>query len=314
MEFFMNSDIALSDKLLEILYIVMGLLCIYTGIKNGLDKTNKLKIGTAIFWILLGIVIAFGRWIPSKINGVLIILLVLPAIFKRVGAGKRETISEEKVKYFAEKIGLKLFLPALSIGICAIIFALFTSFSALVGIGFGVIISIILLMIFSKENTPKVFLNEAASTLSILGPLSLMPMLLASLGSIFEKAGVGEVISKIVGGFIPEGNVTIGIIVFAIGMMLFTMIMGNAFAAITVMLVGIAGPFVLKYGANPVIVGMIGLTSGYCGTLLTPMAANFNILPVAMLDMKDRFGVIKNQIIPAFILLIFQIIYMITFS
>lgn len=313
MEFFMNSEIAMSDKLLEILYIIMGLLCIYTGVKNGLDKTNKSRIGTAIFWSILGVVIAFGRWIPSKASGVLIVLLILPAIFKKVGKGERKPIPEEKIKYFAEKIGLKLFIPSLSIGGFAIIFA-FAGFNPLVGIGIGVFVAIILLMIFSKENTPKVFLDEAASTLSILGPLSLMPMLLASLGSIFEKAGVGEVISNIAGKFIPEGNVTVGIIVFALGMVIFTMIMGNAFAAITVMLVGIASPFVLQYGANPVIVGMIGLTSGYCGTLLTPMAANFNVLPVAILDMKDKWGVIKNQFIISFILLISQIIYMIVFS
>lgn len=171
-----------------------------------------------------------------------------------------------------------------------------------------------MLRIYSKENTINVFLNEAADTLSILGPLSLMPLLLASLGSIFEKAGVGQVISKLVSYIVPEGNVTIGIIVFALGMVLFTMIMGNAFAAITVMLVGVAQPFVLQYGANPIIIGMIGLTAGYCGTLLTPMAANFNILPVAMLDMKDRFGVIKNQILLSICLLIFQIMYMIIFS
>ena len=141
-----------------------------------------------------------------------------------------------------------------------------------------------------------------------------MPLLLACLGAIFTKAGVGEVISSIVGNFIPEGNVTIGIIVFALGMVLFTAIMGNAFAAITVMIVGVAAPFILEYGKDPVLIGMIGLTAGYCGTLLTPMAANFNIVPVALLYMKNRFGVIKNQIIPAFILLIIQIIYMIAFS
>ena len=118
-------------------------------------------------------------------------------------------------------------------------------------------------------------------------------------------------IAGIVGKVIPEGNVNVGIIVFALGMMLFTMIMGNAFAAITVMTVGIGAPFVLAYGADPVVVGMLALTCGYCGTLLTPMAANFNIVPVAMLDMKDRMGVIKNQIIPAFIMIVVQIIYMI---
>lgn len=136
-------------------------------------------------------------------------------------------------------------------------------------------------------------------------------MLLASLGAVFTAAGVGEVISEIVGNVIPKGNVNVGIIVFAIGMALFTMIMGNAFAAITVMTVGIGAPFVLQYGADPVVIGMLALTCGYCGTLCTPMAANFNIVPIAMLDMKNRFGVIKNQIIPAIILLTVQIIYMI---
>ena len=89
------------------------------------------------------------------------------------------------------------------------------------------------------------------------------------------------------------------------------MIMGNAFAAITVMTVGIGAPFVLAYGANPVVIGMLALTCGYCGTLLTPMAANFNILPVAILNMKDRWGAIKNQVLVAIIMLVFQICYMI---
>lgn len=313
MDFFTSQDITLNAKLLELIYIFIGLICLYTGIKNFKDKTNKNRIGTAIFWCLLGVVIGFGNWIPNKINGALIIVLTLPAIFKKVGTGEKKSIPQEKIQESANKIGIKLFLPALSIGIFAIIFALL-SFSPLVGIGVGVIVGIILLRIYSKENTINVFLNEAADTLSILGPLSLMPLLLASLGSIFEKAGVGQVISKLVSYIVPEGNVTIGIVVFALGMVLFTMIMGNAFAAITVMLVGVAQPFVLQYGANPIIIGMIGLTAGYCGTLLTPMAANFNILPVAMLDMKDRFGVIKNQILLSICLLIFQIMYMIIFS
>ena len=89
------------------------------------------------------------------------------------------------------------------------------------------------------------------------------------------------------------------------------MIMGNAFAAITVMTVGIGAPFVLAYGANPVVIGMLALTCGYCGTLLTPMAANFNILPVAILNMKDRWGAIKNQVLVAIFMLVFQICYMI---
>ena len=121
---------------------------------------------------------------------------------------------------------------------------------------------------------------------------------------------VSAVATALVGGIIPKGNVTIGIIVFGVGMMLFTMIMGNAFAAITVMTVGIGAPFVLAYGADPAAIGILALTCGYCGTLCTPMAANFNIVPVAMLDMKDRMGVIKKQVLPAMVMIVVQIVYM----
>ena len=223
-----------------------------------------------------------------------------------------EAPSEKSVDQRYNAIGMKIFAPALSIGVFAILFAIFLpDLGAIVGIGAGIIVSVILLMAFSKENTPKVFLQDSERLLSTVGPLSMLPMLLASLGAVFTAAGVGEVISEIVGNVIPKGNVNVGIIVFAIGMALFTMIMGNAFAAITVMTVGIGAPFVLQYGADPVVIGMLALTCGYCGTLCTPMAANFSIVPIAMLDMKNRFGVIKNQIIPAIILLTVQIIYMI---
>lgn len=312
MSFFTSTDVTLGAKLLEIMYIVMGLVTIYTGVKNVMDKENPARIGTGVFWCSLGLVLAFGRWIPPAADGVLIIIMTIPAILKKVKIGKSEAPTEEQAGRMFDRIGMKIFIPALSIGIFAVIFAIFLpNLGALVGIGVGIIVSIIVLMSFAKENGPKVFLKDSERLLSTVGPLSMLPMLLASLGAIFTQAGVGEVIAKLVGKVIPAGNVNVGIIVFAVGMALFTMIMGNAFAAITVMTVGIGAPFVLHYGADPVVIGMVALTCGYCGTLCTPMAANFNIVPVAMLDMKDRFGVIKNQIIPAVILLVFQIVYMI---
>ena len=314
MSFFLDPKVLLGAKLLEVIYIIIGLVTIYTGVKNAVDKDNPSRLGTAVFWCSLGVVLAFGKWIPTKVNGVLIIIMTIPAIFKKVKIGKQDIPDSSHTKKMSDKIGLKIFIPALSIGIFAIIFAIFTKLGALVGVGAGVVVAIIILMLFSKENTPNVFLKDSERLLSTVGPLSMLPMLLASLGAIFTAAGVGNVIASLVGNIIPKGNVNVGIIVYAIGMMLFTMIMGNAFAAITVMTVGIGGPFVLAFGANPVVIGMIALTCGYCGTLCTPMAANFNIVPVAMLDMKDRFGVIKNQIVVALILLVFQIGYMIAFK
>lgn len=314
MSFFTNADITMGEKLLEIIYMIIGLVTIYTGIKNATDKENPSRLGTGVFWCTLGVVLSFGRFIPPIVNGVLIIVMTIPAIMKKVKIGKQNTPNQEYTHKMYDKIGMKIFVPALSIGICAVIFAMFTKLGALVGVGVGIAVAIVFLMLFSKENKPSVFLQDSERLLSTVGPLSMLPMLLASLGAIFTAAGVGEVIAGFVGKIIPEGNVNVGIVVFAIGMMLFTMIMGNAFAAITVMTVGIGGPFVLALGADPVIIGMLALTCGYCGTLCTPMAANFNVVPVAMLDMKDRFGVIKNQVIPAIILIAFQIVYMIAFK
>lgn len=314
MGFFADPDILLGEKLLEIVYIIIGLVSFNTGIKNALDEKNPSRLGTAIFWCFLGIVLAFGRWIPPVVNGILIIIMTIPAILNKVKVGEQDEPSKEEMAQSYNEIGMKIFVPALTIGISAIIFAIFTNLSALVGVGFGVIIAMLILRIYSEKNTLKVFLDDSERLLSTVGPLSMLPMLLASLGAIFTEAGVGEVIAQIVGKIIPEGNVNIGIIVYALGMMFFTMIMGNAFAAITVMTVGIGGPFVLKYGANPALVGMLALTCGYCGTLLTPMAANFNIVPVATLAMKDGMGVIKNQIVPSLLLIVFQIVYMIMFK
>lgn len=311
MSFFMDPKILLGNKLLEVIYIVIGLITIYTGIKNAMDEKNPSRAGTAIFWCSLGIVLGFGRWIPPIVNGILIVIMTVPSILGKVKIGKIHTPTQQETKDAFDKIGMKIFIPALVIGVFAIIFAVFTKMGALVGVGVGILASIILLMMFSPKNKPKVFLRDSERLLSVVGPLSMLPMLLASLGAVFTAAGVGNVIASLVGNIIPKGNVNVGIIVYGLGMMLFTMIMGNAFAAITVMTVGIGAPFVLAYGANPVVIGMIALTAGYCGTLCTPMAANFNIVPVAMLDMKDRMGVIKNQIIPALIMITFQIVYMI---
>lgn len=313
MTYFANPDVTLGAKMLEIVFILMGFVALYSGIKNLLDKGNPARYGTAIFWSTLGVVLAFGRWIPPMVVGILVVIMTLPAIFKQVKPGSDKPIDPKESAAMSEKIGMKIFIPAFSMGVLAIIFAIFTKLGALVGIAFGVIIAIVILMVLNPKNKPLTFLDDSKRLLGMVGPLSMLPMLLAALGAIFTAAGVGDVIASLVGNIIPKGNVTVGIIVYAIGMMLFTMIMGNAFAAITVMTVGIGGPFVLAFGANPVIIGMLGLTCGYCGTLLTPMAANFNIVPVAMLEMKNKYGVIKNQVLMAIVLLVFQISYMLLF-
>ena len=84
MSFFMDPSVTVGTKILEFFYIFMGFMSVYAGVRNLLDKTNKARYGTFVFWTALGIVIAFGRWIPAIADGVLIIIMVIPAIFRQV--------------------------------------------------------------------------------------------------------------------------------------------------------------------------------------------------------------------------------------
>ena len=314
MSFFMSADYSLSTKVMEIIYFIIGLLCIYCGVKNLKDKENPEPVGTFIFWAVLGVVLALGRWLPSLVSGILVVVMCIPAILKKVKKGAVSAATKAETEATYEKIGMKIFVPTLSIGMLAVICAITgmgIGLSALNGVALGVIVAIILLMIMNRDNKPSTFLNDSERMLSTVGPLSMLPMLLACLGSVFTAAGVSNVMFELVSHIIPDGNVNAGIVVYAIGMMLFTMIMGNAYAAITVMTVGIGYPFVLAHGANPVVIGMLALTCGFCGTLCTPMAANFNTVPVALLDMKKPMGVIKNQVPVAIIMMVVQIVMMI---
>ena len=312
---FIQIDPTLNTNLVNIVWIIIGLVTIYAGIKNLLDKENPSRIGTAVFWCSFGIVCAFGTWLPAKVSGALVIIMCIPPIFKKVKVGKAEVPTKEYTQKQYKKVGMKIFFPAVCVGIFSLCMALFTNISSMLAVTLGTLVAVIILMVYNpSENKPDVFLKESERFLSLMGPLCMLPQLLGCLGGVFTAAGVGEVIAGIVENIVPKGNVNLGIIVYAVGMVLSTMIMGNAFAAITVMTVGIGAPLVLAYGANPVIIGMLALTCGYCGTLCTPMAANFNIVPVAILNMKDRWGVIKNQVLIAMIMLVFQICYMILFK
>lgn len=312
------------------IYIAMGLVCLYVGIKDLMQKDHPSKIGTAIYWIGLGIVLGLGHWIQEFGNkayifdlgnekvaklgdvivGLLVVCLTIPAIVNKVKAGKNDAATAEHSMKMSNKIGFKIFIPAFTIGAMSLLFALFLpTIGAIPGMGIGVVLAAIFILIMSKDK-PVELMNGGKRLAEVVGPLSLLPQLLASLGAVFTAAGVGTAVADIVGRVVPAGNIAVGIIFYAIGMALFTMIMGNAFAAFSVMTVGIGIPFVLSYGLNPNVIGMLALTSGYCGTLMTPMAANFNIVPVAVLEQKGKYNVIKHQIPIALCMLVIQIIMM----
>lgn len=153
-------------------------------------------------------------------------------------------------------------------------------------------------------------IQDGTRLLDNVGPTGLLPQVLSALGALFTAAGVGTVIANGVGAIVPDGNKLAAVAVYCIAMALFTIIMGNGFAAFSVITVGIGIPFVIAQGANPVVVGALGLTAGYCGTLVTPMAANFNIMPAALLETKSKYAIIWSQMPVAITMLIIHIILM----
>ena len=130
-----------------------------------------------------------------------------------------------------------------------------------------------------------------------VGWAAVLPQMLAALGAVFAMAGVGEVVGGIAGQIIPAGSLLAAVAVYGFGMALFTMIMGNAFAAFPVMTAAVGLPILIRgFGGDPAVICAIGMLAGFCGTLMTPMAANFNIVPAALLDLKDRNAVVKVQV------------------
>ena len=300
---------AISNMLLEIFYIIIGIMMLNTAVLTLRDKNHKAKIGTSLFWALLGIIFIFGPYIPSVVVGGILVVIAVLTLTKQVKPGTVKALDEKFGEEQAKKLGLKVFVPSLVIALAALGIAQFTAISGTAAIGVAAVIAAIVTFVITKAK-PRVLVEESDRMLQSVGAVSILPQLLAALGALFTAAGVGDVISSGISGILPQGNIFIGVTAYCVGMALFTMIMGNAFAAFSVITAGIGVPFVFALGANPLIAGALALTAGFCGTLLTPMAANFNIVPASILELKNQYGVIKAQAPFAIIMLIIHIILM----
>ena len=300
---------AISNMLLEIFYIIIGIMMLNTAVLTLRDKNHKAKIGTSLFWALLGIIFIFGPYIPSVVVGGILVGIAVLTLTKQVKPGTVKALDEKFGEEQAKKLGLKVFVPSLVIALAALGIAQFTAISGTAAIGVAAVIAAIVTFVITKAK-PRVLVEESDRMLQSVGAVSILPQLLAALGALFTAAGVGDVISSGISGILPQGNIFIGVTAYCVGMALFTMIMGNAFAAFSVITVGIGIPFVFAQGANVAIAGALALTAGYCGTLLTPMAANFNIMPAALLEIEDKNAIIKQQAPVALILLAIHILLM----
>jgi len=155
------------------------------------------------------------------------------------------------------------------------------------------------------RGTPVEAMRQSRHLTESLGWALLLPQMLAVLGLMFGHAGVGEAAAWITHTYINTDIRLVAVIVYTFGAAITTIIMGGAFAAFPVMMMAVGLPVLLHtYHGNPAVIAAIGMFSGYCGTLVTPMAAHFNIVPAALLELPDRYGVIRAQAMTAFPLLL----------
>lgn len=300
----------------EFFYIIIGIVFIICGIYALRDQELKTRIPTAIFWFILAFTFIAGPHIPRWITGLCILIIAGITSMNKVQTAKSDEPTPEFTRKSADRLGYSVFIPAVSLAVVAVIAAYFMAYLKLStnhAIGISAAISLVVVFIITKAPV-KYAANDGARLMMNVGPVGILPQLLAALGALFTTAGVGTVIASGVSNVIPDGNRLMGVIAYCVGMALFTIIMGNGFAAFSVITVGIGIPFVIMQGANPIIVGALGLTAGYCGTLLTPMAANFNIMPAALLEVRDKYAIIKSQAPFAITMLIIHILLMYFFA
>ena len=308
---------------LEHVYWLTGLMMAGVAIVNARDKSNPRRFNNTAFWGVYAVTFLVGSYLPDLTNGFLVIVMVLVASIRGLGQSRSESGTREEGEARARRWGNKLFIPALTIPLVTVLGTIafkkiLVDGSPLVDLKQVTVISlavatVVALTIGMIMLRPPLFapIREARRLLDAVGWAAVLPQMLAALGALFALAGVGNVVSGIAQRWLPLDRPFEVVTTYAIGMAAFTMIMGNAFAAFPVMTAGIGLPLIVqKFGGDPTIMAAIGMLSGFCGTLMTPMAANFNIVPTALLELPDENAVIKVQIPTALTLLAVNILLM----
>ncbi len=294
---------------LTFVYVLMGLMCAGIAIVNLLDRADPKRYNKAAFWGIYAITFLLGGVLSDFTSGCLVIGMVLVSSIGGLGRGAPESTTREERAASAKRWGNRLFVPALLIPAVTLLGT--TLFSGLrvngvalvdpkqvtvISLGMATVVALAagMAMLRAPAAAP---IREARRLMDSVGWAAVLPQMLAALGALFAIAGVGGVVSTLVNRWIPLNHAFVVVVTYAVGMALFTIVMGNAFAAFPVMTAGIGLPLIVtRFGGDPAIMAAIGMLSGYCGTLMTPMAANFNIVPAALLELPDENAVIKVQI------------------
>ena len=305
---------------IQYLYYLVGIILAITAVMTLRDASNPRRYSAGIFWALYAVVFLIGEQLPPVWVGAVAVAMALIAGFGGVLGGKHQPRTDAQYMESAKRLGNKLFIPALAIPLITMVGTLSAKYlvfggtplldpknTTLVSLGIGCVIALGLACWLTRE-TPMQGLRESHRLIDALGWALVLPQMLGMLGLVFSDAGVGKAVAYVTTTYINMDVRFVAVAVYVIGMALFTIIMGNGFAAFPVMTGGVGVPVLVGvYHGDPAVMAAIGMLSGYCGTLLTPMAANFNLVPAALLEI-DKNAVIRAQVPTAIALLIVNVL------
>lgn len=304
-------------------YVLAGLMFAGFAILSALDRGNAKRFGNAGFWGLVALSFLAGDRLGDLGNGVLVLGLALLAGLGQLGRSQPATTSLRERAALSERFGNKLFAPALMLPVVVAIGVLVLKpvqvggvalmdpkQATLISLALAVIAGLALALSLLRQPLASP-LQEGRRLADTVGWAALLPQFLAALGAVFALAGVGDQIGHLATTYLPVDTRLAAVAVYCLGMAAFTMLMGNAFAAFPVLTGGVGIPIlVVHFGGDPAVIASIGMLSGFCGTLMTPLAANFNLVPPALLEIPDRYSVIKAQIPTALLMLIVNTVLM----
>jgi len=310
---------------IEYFYWLAGVLLLITSGMILCDRTHPKRWTSGLFWMLFALVFLIGDRLSPFVIGIGGLVMAVIAGIGGVGRGAHAELHVKAARASAGRLGHRLFIPALSIPLVTVIGSVLLKHTEIGGVplldpknttfvslGMGCIVALVLACMLTRD-TPLQALRESRRLTEALGWTMVLPQMLAMLGLLFNDAGVGTAVAHVTTAYINMDFRLVAVVVYVLGMALFTVIMGNGFAAFPVMTGGVGVPVLVgMYGANPALMAAIGMFSGYCGTLMTPMAANYNIVPVALLELPDKYAVIKAQIPTAVMMLLVNIVLLYT--
>jgi uncharacterized membrane protein len=295
-------------------YALAGLVFAAVAVASVGDRANPKRWNNTAFWGLFAVSFLAGGRLGDFANGLLVLAMVLIGGIGGIAVTRPATTTADEREAGAARLGWRLFAPILVIPAVALGGALALKSVRLgqtqlvdpaqvtvIAIALGVVLALALALALFRP-PPLAAVHEARRLMDQVGWAAILPQLLAALGAVFALAGVGTAVGHLLGDWLPMSNPVIAVVAYCLGMTVFTMIMGNAFAAFPVMTAGVGAPIIIgRFGGDPAVMGALGMLAGYCGTLMTPMASH-NIVPTALLELPAG-AVIRVQAPTALIVL-----------